>query len=68
MAIVDCPYDSLVNNRKKTLMKLLCIYSLNDYDALIRAMGYFTFHYGKIDWVESDNEYWPAQDARLRQD
>ena len=28
----------------------------------------FTFHYGKIDWIESNNEYWLEMDAQLRTD
>ena len=39
-----------------------------DYDAMVRAMGYFTFKYGKIDWLESNNEFWLEQDAALRTD
>ena len=31
-------------------------------------MGYFTFKYGKIDWLESNNEFWLEQDAALRTD
>lgn len=27
-----------------------------------------THRYGKIDWLESNNEYWLFQDAKLRQD
>ena len=34
----------------------------------VRAMGYFTFKYGKIDWLESNNEFWLEQDAALRTD
>ena len=42
--------------------------SMENYDEMVRAMGYFTYRYGKIDWVESNNEYWLSLDARLRQD
>ena len=31
-------------------------------------MAFFTYKYGKIDWLESNNEYWLEQDARLRTD
>ena len=41
---------------------------MENYDEMLRAMGFFTFKYGKIDWVESNNEYWLEQDARLRTD
>ena len=29
---------------------------------------FFAFKHGRIDWLESNNEYWLAQDARLRTD
>ena len=35
---------------------------------MVRAVGYFTFRYGKIDWLESNNEYWLEMDAQLRTD
>ena len=35
---------------------------------MLRAVAYFTFHYGKIDWIESNNEYWLEMDAQLRTD
>ena len=28
----------------------------------------FRIYYGRIDWIESNNEYWLEQDARLRTD
>ncbi|MDE7401600.1 MAG: ATP-grasp domain-containing protein, partial [Clostridia bacterium] len=33
-----------------------------------RAVAFFSFRYGKIDWLESNNEYWLEQDAKLRTD
>ena len=41
---------------------------MEDYDQVYRAVAYFSFKYGKIDWLESNNEYWLEQDARLRTD
>ncbi|MBR2809934.1 MAG: ATP-grasp domain-containing protein [Solobacterium sp.] len=42
--------------------------SLMDYDQVYRAVAYFAFKYGKIDWLESNNEFWLEQDAKLRTD
>ncbi len=42
--------------------------SLHDYGEMIKALGYFTYRYGKLDWLESNNEYWLRQDARLRRE
>ena len=35
---------------------------------MVRAVAFLSFHHGKIDWLESNNEYWLEQDARLRED
>ena len=40
--------------------------SLENYDEVFRAVAFFTFRYGKIDWLESNNEYWLMRDAALR--
>ena len=42
--------------------------NLENYDEVYRAVAFLTFKYGRIDWIESNNEYWLAQDARLRTD
>ena len=42
--------------------------SLSNYDDMYRAVAYFASKYGKIDYIESNNEYWLEQDARLRTD
>jgi len=46
-------------------------YKVNDmhsYDELLRALGYFTHHYGKLDRIDSLNEYWLETEAELRTD
>ena len=35
---------------------------------MFKAVAFFSFKYGKIDWLESNNEFWLEQDARLRTD
>lgn len=41
---------------------------MEDYDSVYRAVAFFASKYGKIDWIESNNEYWLQQDAQLRTD
>ena len=41
---------------------------MHDYDQLVRACGYYTHRYGKIDRIESLNEFWLATEARIRDD
>ena len=42
--------------------------SQEDCDRVFRAAAFFSFMYGKPDWLESNNEYRLEQDARLRTD
>jgi len=39
---------------------------LENYDEVYRAVAFFSFKYGKIDFIESNNEYWLERDAALR--
>ena len=68
LGIGDAPYDSLEAPLKAALTEYYRVDSLEDYNQVYRAVAFFAFKYGKIDWVESMNEYWLEQDARLRTD
>jgi hypothetical protein len=68
LGIGDAPYDSLEAPLKAALTEYYRVDSLEDYDQVYRAVAFFAFRYGKIDWIESMNEYWLEQDARLRTD
>ena len=68
LGIADAPYESLPQELKESLTEYYRVDSLENYEEVYRAVAYFAFHYGHIDWIESNNEYWLAQDARLRTD
>ncbi len=68
LGIGDAPYDGLEQPLKSALTEYYRVDSLEDYDQVYRAVAFFAFKYGRIDWIESMNEYWLEQDARLRQD
>ena len=68
LGIGDAPYDSLSEELKNSLTEYYAVGSLEDYDQVYRAVAFFAFKYGKIDWVESNNEHWLEQDAQLRTD
>ena len=68
LGIGDAPYDSLEAPLKTALTEYYRVDNLEDYDRVYRAVAFFAFKYGKIDWIESMNEYWLEQDARLRTD
>lgn len=68
LGIGDQPYDELGGGLKDSLTEYYKVGSLEDYDQVYRAVAFFIFKYGRIDWLESNNEYWLEQDARLRTD
>ena len=68
LGVGDARYEELHPDLKAALTEYYKVDSLADYDQMVRAMGYFTGRYGKIDWVESNNEYWLELDAALRTD
>ena len=68
LGIGDAPYDSLEEPLKAALTEYYKVGNMENYDEMYRAVAYFAFKYGKIDWLESNTEYWLEQDARLRED
>ena len=68
LGIADAPYESLPQELKESLTEYYRVGSLENYDEVYRAVAYLAFRYGRIDWIESNNEYWLAQDAKLRTD
>ena len=68
LGIADAPYEQLKPELRESLTEYYRVDSLEDYDEVYRAVAYFAHRYGRIDWIESNNEYWLEQDARLRTD
>ncbi len=68
LGVGDTPYDALSWELKNCLTEYYRVENMQDYDQMVRALGYFTHKYGKIDWLESNNEFWLEQDAKLRED
>lgn len=68
LGVGDASYDELHPDLKRALTEYYRVDSLENYDQVLRAVGYYTGQYGKIDWVESNNEYWLELDAALRTD
>ena len=68
LGIGDQPYDELCFELKSSLTEYYKVSSLEDYDQVYRAVAFFAFKYGRIDFLESNNEYWLEQDAHLRSD
>ena len=68
LGIGDAPYESLSPELKRSLDEYYRADDLTDYAQAFRAVAYYAWKYGKIDWIESNNEYWLELDARLRTD
>ncbi len=68
LGIGDAPYDSLEEPLKAALTEYYKVGNMESYAEMYRAVAYFAFKYGKIDWLESNTEYWLEQDAMLRRD
>ena len=68
LGIADAPYEQLSNELRGALTDYYKVNNLEDYDEVYRAVAWYAHRYGKIDWIESNNEYWLEQDARLRTD
>ena len=64
--IGDCPFDELMPELRGSLDEYYKVSSLENYDEVFRAVAFLTYKHGKIDWLESNNEYWLERDAALR--
>lgn len=68
LGIGDAPYDELAYELKENLDEYYKVSTLENYDEVYRGVAYFIHEYGRIDWLESNNEYWLERDAKLRDD
>ena len=66
LGIGDCPYNQLSEEVKSSLEEYYWVTNLQNYDEVYRAVAFFTFRYGKIEFIESNNEFWLERDAMLR--
>lgn len=68
LGIADEPYENLSENLKRNLTEYYRVEDMEDYDQMYRAVAYFAHKYGRIDRIESHNEYWLELDGQLRTD
>lgn len=68
LGIGDSPYDSIGERCRDSLTEYYYVNSLEDYDEVYRAVAFFIFKYGRIDYVDSQNEYWLELEAKIRTD
>jgi biotin carboxylase len=68
LGIGDCDYHALDYQLKESLSHYYKVSDLGNYEEVLRAVGYFTHKYGKIDRFESLNEHWLELEAAIRTD
>jgi len=68
LGLADEAYHNLPDALHWALTEYYRVDSLSNYDQLLRALGYFTHRYGKIDRLDSLNEFWLQTEAQLRTD
>jgi len=68
LGISDKPWENLSVDLKTNLREYYRVWNMDNYDELLRAVGFFTHQYGKIDYIESLNEHWLETEAALRTD
>ena len=68
LGIADAPYETLSPELRGALTEYYRVDNMEEYGQMYRAVAFLAHKYGKIDWIESNNEYWLEQDARLRTD
>ncbi len=66
LGIGDCPYDQLMPELRGSLTEYYKVSSLENYEEVYRAVAFLIYKHGKVDWLESNNEYWLERDAALR--
>lgn len=68
LGIGDTPYNETSPRLRAALTEYYFLPNLGNFDEMLKACRYFERKYGKIDYLESDNEWWLYQDARLRKE
>ncbi len=68
LGIADAPYEELHPELRHYLSDYYRVHDMHSYEELVRALGYFVHRFGKIDRIDSLNEYWLETEARLRTD
>lgn len=66
LGIADAPYEELRPELRDALTGYYRVDDMNDYEQLFRALSHFTAEYGKLDRLDSLNEWWLETEARLR--
>ena len=66
LGIGDAPRDSLDQQLLEQLSDYQQVSAIDCFEEMQAAVARYVDAYGPMDWLESNNEYWLGQDARLR--
>ncbi|MBQ9456972.1 MAG: ATP-grasp domain-containing protein [Bacilli bacterium] len=67
LGIGDSPYHELNSRVRNALTEYYTVYDMTNMGKMIEAVSYYQNKYGKIDYIESNNEWWLQTDAVLRE-
>lgn len=68
IGLADEPIHFLSADLRAALSDYVCVSDMHQYAELVRACGQITYRHGKIDRIDSLNEYWLETEAALRTD
>ncbi len=68
LGLADEEFYHLKADLQRSLTEYYRVENMLSYDQLVRALGFFTHRYGKIDRLDSFNEFWLETEANLRTD
>ncbi len=68
LGLGDLNYNELRPELRSAFTEYFKVEDMHNYNQLLRATGYFTWKYGKIEGIDSNNEYWLETEAKLRTD
>ncbi|MBF0329886.1 MAG: ATP-grasp domain-containing protein [Nitrospirae bacterium] len=68
LGIGDEPYENLRDELKWAISEYYKVDNMEDYEQILRAVAYLTHKHGKIDRIDSFNEYWLDLEAKIRTD
>ena len=67
LGIGDCPYENLKQELRDSLHEYYKVDSLESYEEVFRAVAFFTYKYGKIDWLRATiNTGWSGMPSCVR--
>ena len=67
LGIGDAYINELSENVRNNLDEYVQCYDMKNISSMINIVQYFINKYGKIDFLESNNEYWLEEDSTLRE-